>query len=551
MRFKNKNIRHGKAFTENSQCSICKKEFPSIAKLAIHVKVIHEDQKVKKPQYGSISPAQKYVQSFHKGKQHQCDECNKKFLTKKKLLLHVESVHEGKKINCSYCKVEVTTKKQLMVHIQTVHPPRGINGHQGHLDTLHPISSAPNQSFGIGKTNENKTEQRNNDVQTSHGLSGLNEMTKSWLCEFCKKYFSSQTDLKMHVSRIHEGKKPFECIICNTSFAYKKDLNEHKVGNHEIAVPYNCGNCKSGFWRKQELFEHVSSSHEGKGAEVYQTTEETDSEKSQIDQKKETIACGKGKFLVGCAMCGKNFTEANILAEHIELVHKGTSENHINNKHKENNVSKNDSYLSNHGFNGPQPLTKNGVIILPEQKPPTIPPSGIPSSSPTLTGHNCVTCNIEFLDLGSFDKHSLTIHSSFLQNVGMKSGFETNHGHQLAINNDVKLPPEQPPMLGGFDPSSGPQTGLPIEPLGGLQCSSPTLTGLSGGSFEITEPSSGTPEPTRPIVLSGPLGSPIPKQPDTPMDLADQSNIDVNLAGQRMCALRNNPTRSVQLRGLY
>ena len=125
MRFKNKNIRHGKAFTENSQCSICKKEFQSIAKLAIHAKVVHEDKKIKKSQSGLILPAQDFFQSFHEGKQNQCAECNKEFLTKKKLIHHVESVHEGKKINCSYCKVGVSTKKQLMVHIQTVHPPRG------------------------------------------------------------------------------------------------------------------------------------------------------------------------------------------------------------------------------------------------------------------------------------------------------------------------------------------------------------------------------------------------------------------------------------------
>jgi uncharacterized C2H2 Zn-finger protein len=218
------------------------------------------------------------------------------------------------------------------------------NGHQGNLDTLKLISSPPNHSFRITKTDENKTEQRANDVKgTSFGSSGLNETTKSWLCEFCKKDVSSQTDLKLHVSRIHEGRKPFKCIICDTSFAYKKDLNEHKVNNHKIAVPYSCGNCNSGFWRKQELFEHVSSSHEGKGAEIYQTTVETDSKKSQIDQKKETITCVERKFLVGCAMCGKNFTEAKKLATHIESVHKGTLDNHIDKEHKVNNASKSDS----------------------------------------------------------------------------------------------------------------------------------------------------------------------------------------------------------------
>ena len=146
---------------------------------------------------------------------------------------------------------------------------------------------------------------------------------KPYKCDQCTRQFKSLIGLKYHITSHHEGKKPFKCIICNTSFAYKKDLNEHKVTNHEMSYLYNCGNCNSGFFRKPELLEHVLSSHEGKGAEIYQTSKETNSEKSQKDLKKETIVCGKGKFLVGCAMCGKNFSEAKKLAEHIESVHKG------------------------------------------------------------------------------------------------------------------------------------------------------------------------------------------------------------------------------------
>ena len=85
------------------------------------------------------------------------------------------------------------------------------------------------------------------------------------------------------LSSINDRKQPFKCIICDISYAYKKDLNDHKVAAHEIAMPYSCANCNSGFFRKQELLEHVSSSHDGKGAEVYQTTEGLDSEKNWIE----------------------------------------------------------------------------------------------------------------------------------------------------------------------------------------------------------------------------------------------------------------------------
>ena len=117
------------------------------------------------------------------------------------------------------------------------------------------------------------------------------------LYQTTEKTDSEKSQIDQKNETIICGKKPFKCIICDTSFAYKKDLNEHKAQNHEIAVPYNCDVCKSGFWRKQELFEHVLTSHEGKGAELYQTTEETDLEKSQIDQKNETITYGKKPLL--------------------------------------------------------------------------------------------------------------------------------------------------------------------------------------------------------------------------------------------------------------
>ena len=107
----------------------------------------------------------------------------------------------------------------------------------------------------------------------------------------------------------------------------KRHVKQKPEENVPLLEDFKCNSCTKVFSSKDNLLnheklEHVSSSHEGKGAEIYQTSKETNSEQSQKDLKKETIACGKGKFLVGCAVCGKNFSEANKLAEHIESVHK-------------------------------------------------------------------------------------------------------------------------------------------------------------------------------------------------------------------------------------
>ena len=184
----------------------------------------------------------------------------------------------------------------------SIKPPRGYSGH---------LESLFNKHFSY-KKNKNSSARIDENQESEMPKQKINESVKQPMLQIPKPQIG-----------IHVGKKPFKCIFCDTSYATKKDLNEHKVKTHEIVMPYNCGTCNLGFFRKQELFEHVSSSHEGKGAEIYQTSKETKSEKSQKDLKKETIACRKGKFLVGCAMCGKNFSEAIKLAEHIESVHKG------------------------------------------------------------------------------------------------------------------------------------------------------------------------------------------------------------------------------------
>ena len=83
MRIKNKNIQHGKAFTKNLLCSICKKEFLSIGELAEHVKIVHKEKKIKNSLSGFIPPAKKYFQAFHKGKKQKCDKYKKDFSSNK------------------------------------------------------------------------------------------------------------------------------------------------------------------------------------------------------------------------------------------------------------------------------------------------------------------------------------------------------------------------------------------------------------------------------------------------------------------------------------
>ena len=235
MRFKNKNIRHGKAFTQNLQCSVCKIEFLSIAKLAIHVKIVHEEKKIKNSQGGFISTAKNYFQAFHKGKKQKCGKYEKEFSSNKKLLHHAETVdegkntkkpvscmilpaqkwfqyfHEEKKNQCSKCNEEFLTKKELLSHVESAHE---------------------------GK----KTNCLNCKIEVEEG----EKHQCTYQCTICNEEFSTKNELVIHrvnhIESVHEVKKgqlkrkEYKCVGCNIEFCDQVSFNKHILTVHSNLV---------------------------------------------------------------------------------------------------------------------------------------------------------------------------------------------------------------------------------------------------------------------------------------------------------------------------
>ena len=253
MRLKNKNICHGKAFTGNLQCSICKKEFLSIAKLAIHVKTFHEEKKIKNSQDGFISTAKNYFQAFHKGKKQKCDKYEKEFSSNKKLLHHAETddegkntkkpvscmilpaqkwfqyFHEEKKNQCSRCDEEFLTKKGLLTHVESAHEGKKTNCsdckvevEEGEKHQCTHQCSICNEEF---PTKNKLVIHRVNHIESVHGAKKI--QLKRNNCVTCNIEFSDQGSFNTHFLTVHSFSK---------HFPYKKNKNS-SAGIEENQVP--------------------------------------------------------------------------------------------------------------------------------------------------------------------------------------------------------------------------------------------------------------------------------------------------------------------------
>lgn len=130
-------------------------------------------------------------------KPYKCAHCDKSYIQRKQLQSHEKNKHNT--IMCSKCGDTFHTKTRLMQHMVE---------HQGAGQQLYcPIKKCPNASVPF-KTDASL--QKHLQVHIEE---------REYICEVCRKKFSSEVTLKIHLDT-HTLDKPRRCMYCVNARAY-------------------------------------------------------------------------------------------------------------------------------------------------------------------------------------------------------------------------------------------------------------------------------------------------------------------------------------------
>lgn len=223
-----------------------------------------------------------------------CTKCNKQFGHYGALTNHMKIHSRGNLYTCNECDKKFRSKRILLRHINS------------HLkENLEDNIDIKNKKMG-------KKEQKQNSKNSS------NDNNTQFACDVCKTKFSSADQLIAH-RMIHKN-KPYSCTICGRLYAYKFYWDTHLKNHYPVSKQiiknsksdrkniFKCGNCKKEYTIKSEWKKHVLLSK--KCCNHYNTNRS----KSTSIQAKEDYN--------KCYICQKIYSTRFNLQVHLKKVHK-------------------------------------------------------------------------------------------------------------------------------------------------------------------------------------------------------------------------------------
>ena len=251
-------------------CSFCNRTFKNKASIDKHILdskcLLKCDVCDKVFAYQNKQNLKKHLKRHGEQNDYKCEDCNKQFFDKYKLLQHRQTIHcEDRQYKCENCCKTFTAESNLILHKATNHSVEGkypcpncpkvyeraerLGEHLKfiHLigeDRLLPCSYCGNVYTARylpvhEKLTHKKTKDFHCELCPASFVNGveltyhMRRHTKSYseYCETCGKGCYTRTELKNHL-RIHSGEKPFSCTLCEYRCALKTNLTKHmKIHN--------------------------------------------------------------------------------------------------------------------------------------------------------------------------------------------------------------------------------------------------------------------------------------------------------------------------------
>ena len=312
---------------QTHKCGICLKHFISSTSLDRHKKNRHEN--VDKNKQDMCKNKANREEKVH----HKCRVCSKQFSSEIKLKRHYLEHDISRPFRCDTCGLEFSFSTNLIRHRMQHKPDTVKQAYQcglcsKMLSTVYNLKchlrihtgERPYKCEICSKRFADRSDCKRH--QLSHAvyrdLQNSNELPKKMKipkCSFCEKCFTTQYNLRQHISKKHiGGNKSHVCNICGKSFSLPYELKRHShVHTGEGLV--SCHLCDASFSRRSSLNRHLIK-HEG-GSKVYEC---------KICDKKFTRAFtleghmtthdGTERFL--CSKCGRKFAWKSELNLHLK-----------------------------------------------------------------------------------------------------------------------------------------------------------------------------------------------------------------------------------------
>ncbi|XP_067634643.1 zinc finger protein 234-like [Eurosta solidaginis] len=162
---------------------------------------------------------------------------------------------------------------------------------------------------------------------------------KSYQCEYCQKFYTTDRILKMHIQLKHLRPKDFKCEQCGAEYAEQRSLDSHIRKNH---IGFPCTQCARTYKSARSLRVHMLShkaikehvcDYENCGKGFVSATRLKVHQKIHTEERnyvcetcgyrtrqKDALVVHKrthtGEKPFGCDICGRRFMSSSLLTEH-------------------------------------------------------------------------------------------------------------------------------------------------------------------------------------------------------------------------------------------